>query len=151
LQKQMIYVKEGDFEDADMWEAMLTTEPVDPATVVKSPKLIKAQELAVAYVAANGGYEVSIDEVGGHIKNQLDIDSWMKTLKLIQQMLAAGVLQVLHPLPADDPTQRKPDITLARKHLDWEPKISLQEGLLPTIEWFRSLDLRKYRAPTPNY
>ena len=33
------------------------------------------------------------------------------------------------PLPADDPTQRKPDISLAQKVLDWEPKIQLEEGL----------------------
>ena len=41
-------------------------------------------------------------------------------------------------LPVDDPTQRKPDISLARKELDWEPKIELEEGLKNTIEYFRS-------------
>jgi UDP-glucuronate decarboxylase len=55
------------------------------------------------------------------------------------------------PLPADDPTQRRPDIALARDRLGWEPKISLREGLLPTIAWFRAIDLRMYRPPTPNY
>lgn len=40
-----------------------------------------------------------------------------------------------HPLPEDDPTRRKPDITLA-KILRWEPKVSLEEGLLKTIEYF---------------
>ncbi len=54
-------------------------------------------------------------------------------------------------LPADDPMQRQPDITLARKHLDWEPKVPLSEGLKKTIEWFRTIDLSEYRAPTPNY
>ncbi|MEI6242544.1 MAG: UDP-glucuronic acid decarboxylase family protein [Chlamydiota bacterium] len=42
------------------------------------------------------------------------------------------------PLPADDPKQRQPDISLARKHLSWEPKISLEEGLLKTIEYFKT-------------
>lgn len=42
-----------------------------------------------------------------------------------------------HPLPADDPTQRKPDITLASEKLGWKPKISLDEGLVKTIEYFR--------------
>jgi UDP-glucuronate decarboxylase len=42
-----------------------------------------------------------------------------------------------HPLPADDPTQRKPDITLASEILGWKPKISLDEGLVKTIEYFR--------------
>jgi len=43
-----------------------------------------------------------------------------------------------HPLPADDPTQRKPDITLAQKKLGWEPKVFLEEGLIQTIEYFRN-------------
>jgi UDP-glucuronate decarboxylase len=44
-----------------------------------------------------------------------------------------------HPLPADDPTQRKPDITLAQKKLGWEPKVILEEGLIHTIEYFRNI------------
>jgi UDP-glucuronate decarboxylase len=44
------------------------------------------------------------------------------------------------PLPQDDPTQRKPDITLAKKELDnWEPKIQLEEGLKKTIHYFDDL------------
>ena len=44
---------------------------------------------------------------------------------------------VFKPLPQDDPKQRKPDITLARKLLKWEPKVELSEGLARTIEYFR--------------
>jgi UDP-glucuronate decarboxylase len=55
------------------------------------------------------------------------------------------------PLPADDPKQRQPDITLAKEKLGWEPGIQLREGLERTIEWFRSVDISTYRAPTPNY
>mgnify|MGYP001762721709 CR=1 FL=1 len=40
------------------------------------------------------------------------------------------------PLPQDDPKQRQPDITLAKKELDWEPKVQLREGLSKTIEYF---------------
>ena len=40
------------------------------------------------------------------------------------------------PLPADDPTQRKPDITLAQKKLGWQPKIALEQGLVKTIQYF---------------
>jgi UDP-glucuronate decarboxylase len=43
------------------------------------------------------------------------------------------------PLPSDDPAQRRPDITLARKTLDWEPKTQLDEGLAKTIEYFDGL------------
>jgi len=55
------------------------------------------------------------------------------------------------PLPADDPKQRRPDITLAKERLGWEPRTELREGLLRTIEWFRSIDLDEFRAPTPSY
>ncbi len=41
------------------------------------------------------------------------------------------------PLPADDPKQRRPDISLAKEMLDWEPKVPLEEGLNRTIEYFR--------------
>jgi UDP-glucuronate decarboxylase len=45
----------------------------------------------------------------------------------------------LRPLPADDPQQRQPDIALARKALDWTPRIELDEGLATTIAYFREL------------
>jgi UDP-glucuronate decarboxylase len=41
------------------------------------------------------------------------------------------------PLPADDPTQRRPDIQLAQDHLGWQPTVELREGLGRTIAWFR--------------
>jgi len=43
------------------------------------------------------------------------------------------------PLPSDDPKQRRPDISLAKHALDWEPKVSLEEGLVKTIAYFRHL------------
>ncbi len=46
---------------------------------------------------------------------------------------------VYHPLPKDDPKQRQPDITKAREILGWEPKVSRQEGLKITYEYFKSL------------
>jgi len=46
---------------------------------------------------------------------------------------------VHEPLPEDDPTQRKPDITKARELLGWEPKVELREGLERTIEHFARL------------
>jgi UDP-glucuronate decarboxylase len=45
----------------------------------------------------------------------------------------------MKPLPADDPRQRQPDITLARSSLDWEPRTSLEEGLHRTVAYFRKL------------
>jgi len=43
------------------------------------------------------------------------------------------------PLPSDDPTQRQPNIELAKKELDWSPKIPLEEGLMKTIKYFSSI------------
>ena len=50
---------------------------------------------------------------------------------------------VYRPLPQDDPTQRKPEIALAKKELDWEPHIKLEDGLLSTIEYFEKKVVRK--------
>jgi UDP-glucuronate decarboxylase len=46
---------------------------------------------------------------------------------------------IYQPLPSDDPMQRKPDITLARKELGWEPYIQLEEGLIKTIDFFKTI------------
>jgi dTDP-glucose 4,6-dehydratase len=43
------------------------------------------------------------------------------------------------PLPEDDPRQRQPDITKARALLGWEPRVSLEEGLAKTVDYFRGL------------
>ncbi len=46
---------------------------------------------------------------------------------------------VFRPLPSDDPMQRQPKIDLAKKELDWEPKIQLEEGLIKTIDYFKTV------------
>jgi UDP-glucuronate decarboxylase len=46
---------------------------------------------------------------------------------------------VTQPLPADDPKQRQPNISLAREKLGWEPRVPLREGLRPTAAYFRDL------------
>ena len=46
---------------------------------------------------------------------------------------------VFKPLPDDDPKMRRPDITLAKKELGWEPKVSLDEGLDEVISYFRKV------------
>jgi len=57
-----------------------------------------------------------------------------------------------HPSPMDDPRQRQPDITLAGKQLRWEPKVSLDEGLRLTVEYFDSLfKQEKAEFPTGTY
>jgi UDP-glucuronate decarboxylase len=48
---------------------------------------------------------------------------------------------IFQPLPSDDPRQRQPDISLAREKLDWKPNIKLDDGLVKTIEYFKTLPL----------
>jgi UDP-glucuronate decarboxylase len=57
-----------------------------------------------------------------------------KTLQLV-----GGKSKIVRrPLPSDDPKQRQPDITLAKKTLHWEPLVPLEEGLKRTIAYFRA-------------
>lgn len=71
--------------------------------------------------------------------------------EIILDMTGSRSKLVYEPLPADDPTQRQPDISLAKKELGWTPKVPLREGLAKTIDWFRKIDMSHYRPPTPNY
>jgi nucleoside-diphosphate-sugar epimerase len=57
--------------------------------------------------------------------------------RLVLELTGSKSKLVYAPLPVDDPKQRKPDISLARAKLGWEPKVSLREGLAKTITWFR--------------
>lgn len=71
--------------------------------------------------------------------------------ELVIELTGAKSKIVYHPLPQDDPTRRQPDITLAKTHLKWEPKVPLREGLQKTIDWFKTIRVDDYRPPTPNY
>lgn len=77
--------------------------------------------------------------------------SMLELAELVLKLTGSKSKIVYRSLPADDPTQRQPDITLAREKLDWQPTIPLEEGLAKTIEWFKSISLDHYRPPTPNY
>ncbi len=57
--------------------------------------------------------------------------------ELVLALTGSASAIVARPLPTDDPKQRKPEITRARERLGWEPRVSLREGLAPTIAWFR--------------
>jgi dTDP-glucose 4,6-dehydratase len=58
--------------------------------------------------------------------------------KTIIRMTGSTSRIVHRPLPTDDPRQRRPDITRARALLNWEPKVELEQGLVKTIEYFRT-------------
>ncbi len=63
----------------------------------------------------------------------------LELAELILKKVGGKSKLTFHPLPGDDPKQRRPDITLAQKELGWEPKVSLEDGLDPTIDYFRML------------
>jgi UDP-glucuronate decarboxylase len=63
---------------------------------------------------------------------------WELAHKVIE--LTGSKSQILQmPLPQDDPKQRRPDISVAKSMLDWEPKINLEQGLVKTIDYFRGI------------
>ena len=59
--------------------------------------------------------------------------------ELVRARINPDLPLIEKPLPADDPTQRQPLIDLAIAELGWRPTISLDQGLQPTINWFKSL------------
>ena len=81
----------------------------------------------------------SSDEVTGPINIGNPSEFTMRELaeKVIRLTGSKSEL-VSHPLPQDDPRQRQPDISKARQLLGWEPSLSLEEGLPPTIDYFRA-------------
>ena len=63
----------------------------------------------------------------------------LELAELVLKKVGGKSKLTFHPLPGDDPKQRRPDITLAQSELGWEPKVSLEEGLDPTIDYFSKL------------
>ena len=72
----------------------------------------------------------------------------LELAKLVIELTGSQSKIINLPRPTDDPSQRKPDIALAKKHLNWEPKIQLRDGLAHTIAYFKSINLKQFRKPT---
>jgi len=73
-----------------------------------------------------------------NIGNPGEFTMWELAQKVIE--LTGSKSQILQqPLPQDDPKQRRPDISVAKSMLDWEPKINLEQGLVKTIDYFRKV------------
>lgn len=76
----------------------------------------------------------------------------LELAQMVIELSGTASKLVYLPAPQDDPTQRKPDISLAREKLaGWAPAIPLREGLTKTIAYFRSIDMAKYKPPTRHY
>jgi UDP-glucuronate decarboxylase len=72
----------------------------------------------------------------------------LELAKLVIELTGSKSKIINLPRPTDDPSQRKPDIALAKKQLNWEPKVQLRDGLAKTIEYFKSINLKQFRKPT---
>ena len=75
--------------------------------------------------------------------NELSI---LQFARVILELTGAQLELVYKDLPMDDPKQRRPDITLARNLLQWEPRVELREGLKKTIEWFAGRPLEELKG-----
>lgn len=82
-----------------------------------------------AYDKANG----SIINIGNDKETTI-----IEMAKLVLEITGSTSGIIYHPLPEDDPLRRKPDISRAKEILGWRPKVTLEEGLRNTIEWFNS-------------
>ncbi len=75
----------------------------------------------------------------------------LELAETVIKLSGASSRLIQKPLPSDDPTRRRPDISLAKSELGWEPEVGLEQGLRKTIDWFRTIKLGDYRPPTPNF
>jgi len=79
------------------------------------------------------------DDITGPINTGNPIEFTMLELaELVMKLTSSKSKLSFKPLPADDPQQRKPDITLAKNVLGWEPKVALEDGLKETIHYFKN-------------
>jgi len=94
---------------------------------------------------------VSSDFIGPVNIGNPDEFTILELAEMVIELTGSKSKLINAPLPADDPTRRQPDISLAKKELDWQPKTPLREGLTKTIEWFKTINVDHYRPPTPNF
>jgi len=77
------------------------------------------------------------DDISGPMNLGNPCEFTIKELaEIVIEMVGSGSKLIYKPLPQDDPKQRQPDISFAKKELDWEPKIALRDGLVKTIDYF---------------
>ena len=80
------------------------------------------------------------DEVTGPVNLGNSVEFTIAELAgLVVELVGSSSEIVYRPLPQDDPLQRQPDLTLTSQLLDWRPKVSLEEGLRPVIDYFRGV------------
>ena len=128
IAKKIIYVKEGDIDDEEsQWDTLLTSNEVDPATVVKNPLMAKAEPVAMEFMKIKKGGPVKASELGGVIKAKVLISMWSQAKKIVQELITAGKLHVVTPM--DDYDFWDQQITTAAVPQVPQPQ-------LPSDPWF---------------
>lgn len=81
----------------------------------------------------------TIDKLNGEVINLGNPDEYkiIDFAQIIKKLIHSKSLIIFKDLPQDDPRQRKPDITKAKKNLKWKPNLELKEGLEKTVDWFK--------------
>ncbi len=80
------------------------------------------------------------DDITGPINMGNPVEFTIRELaEIVIRLTGSSSKIIFEPLPADDPLQRRPDISKAKKQLGWEPKVELEEGLKETINYFKKL------------
>jgi UDP-glucuronate decarboxylase len=100
------------------------------------------QTRSFCYVDDLIGGLIALMETGPEVTGPINIGN---PNEVTVRELASKVIELVdsqskiveHPLPADDPRQRQPDISLAKQVLNWEPTVDLEDGLIRTVEYFR--------------
>ncbi|MCA9401858.1 MAG: SDR family oxidoreductase [Candidatus Omnitrophica bacterium] len=86
-----------------------------------------------------GIYRLLFSDIPGPVNiGNPDEFTILEFAKLVIKQSGTKSQIVYKPLPTDDPKQRKPDITLAKKHLKWKPAVKLEKGLKETLEYFKA-------------
>ena len=91
-------------------------------------------------------YKLSIKEgIAGEVVNLGNPDELtiLKLAEIIKDLTGSSSVIKFLPLPEDDPKRRRPDISKAKRLLNWEPKYNLKEGLEEVIPWFKKRILKK--------
>ncbi len=109
----------------------------DPLTVAgdgsQTRSICYVDDLVAGVLAMADSWHAGPINVGNpHEISMLDLARW-----IIDLCESSSTIELV-PRPVDDPTVRRPDTSLARDLLGWEPKVSIEEGLRRTIAWFRS-------------
>ncbi len=78
----------------------------------------------------DSGYQLPVNIGNEHEFTMLELAT------VVRESLNSDVEMVFEPLPGDDPLQRKPDLTVARRELGWEPTVELKEGIAATADFF---------------